>query len=186
MERYKDLANTEPNFRLMRTFNTAMHAESIGVNVLPGKLRSWGPRPIYHNPIPRRRPATCAQKSLWGHPIKSIVVSTSGVALSPYLNECFCRRCEVAAPWVAMPVTRVRDLVEPVEEERGSATKLAAAGKKRTRTGCLNCRKKRRKCACGPHESREVLFWMSNFKQVTRRSRDVRDVRIDERRANGV
>ncbi|KAI7461440.1 hypothetical protein KC351_g16802 [Hortaea werneckii] len=64
-----------------------------------------------------------------------------------------------------MPVTRVRDLVEPVEEERGSATKLAAAGKKRTRTGCLNCRKKRRKCdetkpRCqGCQNRRETCEW---------------------------
>ncbi|KAI7602236.1 hypothetical protein KC319_g22330, partial [Hortaea werneckii] len=64
-----------------------------------------------------------------------------------------------------MPVTRARDLVEPVEEERGSMTKLAAAGKKRTRTGCLNCRKKRRKCdetkpRCqGCQNRRETCEW---------------------------
>lgn len=49
-----------------------------------------------------------------------------------------------------MPVARKRDLDGFSEEDTGSAQepdgKLASTGRKRTRTGCLNCRRKRRKC----------------------------------------
>lgn len=45
------------------------------------------------------------------------------------------------------------DHTTPDEDKSGQQKdgRLATVGKKRTRTGCLNCRRKRRKCMTTPH-----------------------------------
>ncbi|KAK3115016.1 hypothetical protein LTR53_006056, partial [Teratosphaeriaceae sp. CCFEE 6253] len=47
-----------------------------------------------------------------------------------------------------MPASKASDSRDDSAESPGKEPdgKLASVGKKRTRTGCLNCRRKRRKC----------------------------------------
>lgn len=149
-------------------------------------LRRWGPRPIYHNTIPRRRPATCAQKSLWGAPHKVYRLSPHPIVAPNFISKkCFCWKCKLA-------VLVSRNAGDPCTRPCGACRRRTRIG---DQTGCGWEKADQNWVLELPQETTEMCVWStrksgvcclgSNYKQVMRRSRDVKAVRIDERRANG-